>query len=288
MTIKRKKETKKVSVPFISWYDYPQESKEYSQLYDFYVDAFQAEADTFVTDKKNDFAYVKLNKCMVEFQNFFYEKYDDYIGCKNLIIDLSGNRGGGSEYTAVATEILCNTDTILSVRMFEKINGSTRKAKATARIYYYNDSAVSQEDKDRYYPFFYNNAFEELDKFLPNYYENEIPDSLRYKGNIYVIVSGVTASAAEIFVTTLAQSAKAKILGKQTNGSLGQPLVTKLPSGITVFINSAKTFDAKGVDISSGIKPDYYYDFSDINQITDPKERLKKYIQVIKQLESKK
>ena len=71
-----------------------------------------------------------------------------------------------------------------------------------------------------FYPFFYNNAFEAID-WLPEYYVNEIPDSLRYKGNIYLIVNGVTVSAAESFVAMLAQNPKVKILGRQTNGHWG-------------------------------------------------------------------
>lgn len=282
MTVKRKNIEEKVSVPFISFSDYPTDSEQYRQIYDFYNTVYAASADAFATDKKNDFAYIKLAACYEQFDKFFFENYDNIVKYKNLIVDLSDNRGGGGQYTYNVLSALVDRDTIQSTRSTTKINNSAKKAKASSRIYYWNDSTVSREEKDMFYPFFYNNAFEAID-WLPEYYVNEIPDSLRYKGNIYLIVNGVTVSAAESFVAMLAQNPKVKILGRQTNGALGQPLVNELPSGMKFYIDTYKTLDTKGIDISKGIKPDYYCDFSDICLTPNPKERLRRYIEVVKQ-----
>ena len=57
MTVKRKNIEEKVSVPFISFSDYPTDSEQYRQIYDFYNTVYAASADAFATDKKNDFIY---------------------------------------------------------------------------------------------------------------------------------------------------------------------------------------------------------------------------------------
>lgn len=282
MTVKRKNMEEKVSVPFISFSDYPIDSEQYRQIYDFYNTVYSVSADVFVADKKNDFAYIKLTACYERFDKFFFENYDNIVKYKNLIVDLSDNRGGGGQYTYNVLCALVDRDTIRSTLSTTKINDSAKKAKASSRIYYWNDSTVSREEKDMFYPFFYNNAFQAI-SWLPEYYVNEIPDSLRYKGNIYLIVNGVTVSAAESFVAMLAQNPKVKILGRQTNGALGQPLVNKLPSGMKFYVDTYKTSNTKGVDISRGIKPDYSCDFSDIYLTLSPKERLRRYIDTIKQ-----
>jgi len=111
-----------------------------------------------------------------------------------------------------------------------------------------------------------------------------IPDSLRYKGKIYVLISENNGSAGEYFVAMLSQNKDVTFLGKKTVGAFGQPLVVPLPSGIQVMLNATKTYDFRGNDISSGFPPDYEYDFSKIYKITDPQEMLSKLIEVIKEL----
>ena len=288
LTIKRKKNIEKVEVPFICYTDYQSDTIKYQQIIDFYNKDLQStQENIFIVDKKNDFAYIKLSACYADFHNFFVEKYDDILQYKNLIVDVSNNGGGSNNYTSIAERCLVNLDSIRYISYKTRINNAWKKSKATSRIYYYKDDEVTQEEKDEYYPFFYNNAFEDVGNSSALYL-NEISDTIRYKGNIFVIVNGTTVSAAEYFVAMLAQSPKVKILGEQTSGGLAQPLVTVLPSGMRVFINSSKTFDTKGNDISSGIKPDYEYDFSNIYNIKNPQDRLKKIIAVIKSFEIKK
>jgi len=286
LTIKRKNNIEKIEVPFICYADYRNDTIKFRQIVDFYYSDDSKYKNVFITDKKNDFAYIKLVACDENFHNFFVEKYDTIMQFKNLIVDLSNNGGGGNEYTDLAQYCLSDLDSVHNVLWKTRINNAWYKAKATSRIYYYKEDEVSQEDKDKYYPFFYNNAFEYTAS--SGLYPNSMPDSVRYKGNIFIIISGSTASAAEYFVAMLAQCPKVKIFGEQTVGALGQPLVTVLPSGLRVFINTAKTFDTNGNDISSGIIPDYQYDFSEIYKIENPQKMLSKLIQVIKSFETKK
>ncbi len=44
-----------------------------------------------------------------------------------------------------------------------RVNNAHNKAKATSRIYLWNPDDVSQADKELYYPFYHNNAFEDVE-----------------------------------------------------------------------------------------------------------------------------
>jgi len=282
LTIKRKKNIEKVEVPFICYNDYRSDTIKYQQIIDFYYKDLQStQENIFIVDKKNDFAYIKLSFCDENFQKFYLEKYDTILNFNNLILDLSNNGGGDGRVTSTATFSLTDVDSVRWFDLKTRINNAHYKAKAASRIYFFKPDEVTQDDKDKFYPFFYNNAFEivETDNF-----KNPIPSEERYKGNVYVIVNENTGSAAEQIVLMLQHSNKVSILGKQTSGSLGQPLTIKLDSGLNVFINTSKTYNIKGQDVSSGIKPDYEYDFSNFYNIKNPQERLKKFIEVIKNL----
>lgn len=285
LSVKRNNRLEQVKIPFIYAQEFANDSVKMEQINEFYHAIYVGQNNTFVVDKKNDFSYIKFTDCYDDFHNFFVEKYDSIRIYNNLIIDLTDNGGGGGEYTELAQYVLLDMDSLYAVWYKSKINNSLYKAKATSRIYYSNDKDVSQEEKKLYYPYFYNNAFENIGDSIKRY-ENHIENSIRYKGNIYILVNNRTASAAEYFTAMLSQSPKVKVLGTQTNGCLGQPLVTKLTSGMILFINSSKTFDTKGKDISNGIMPDYYCDLEEIISIPNPKKRLKKYISIIKKIET--
>jgi C-terminal processing protease CtpA/Prc len=118
-----------------------------------------------------------------------------------------------------------------------------------------------------------------LDSFL-----NSALKSQRYKGDIYVITNSNTASAAEGFTIAFSQNSNVTVIGKKTAGAIGVPLFISLPSGLEVRINTEKTYDYKGNDVSSGFVPDYEYDFSEIYKKNDPQEMLSKLIEMIKGL----
>jgi len=166
-----------------------------------------------------------------------------------------------------------------------RINNALHKAWATTKILFYEDDEVPEYHKLNYYPYYYGTAF---DASTYDAYSLEmIPDSLRYKGKIYVLISEDNGSAGEYFAAMLSQNKDITFLGKKTIGAFGQPLIVRLPSGIDVMINTTKTYDFRGQDISSGFPPDYEYDFSEIYKINNPQEMLRKLIEVIKELENK-
>ncbi|MDR2839848.1 MAG: hypothetical protein LBV75_01075, partial [Paludibacter sp.] len=286
--IKRKNNIEICEIPYINYSDLLQEdSTKYRQMVTFYYDKNNdySYENIFITDKKNDFAYIKLTKCDDEFRDFFFANYDSIMKFNNLIIDVAYGRGGDGNTTAVPLRLLLNQDTIYYYPDSTKTNNSVMKARANVKINHYKPEDVPQDFKDKYYSYYYNNHFE-FDTFLNGFYENPAPDSLRYKGNIYVIINSQTASASEGFALMLSQNKNVKMLGKKTIGALGQPLVLFLPSEMQVFINTTKTYDYKGNAVSSGIPPDYEYDFADFYKTENKQEMLSKFIKVIKAFEN--
>ncbi len=158
------------------------------------------------------------------------------------------------------------------------------KARASIKIHYYEPEDVPQDFKDKYYSYYYNDHFE-VDTFFNQKNPNMVEDSLRYKGNIHLIVSEQTPSAAEGFTLLLSQGEKVKTYGKKTVGAFGQPLLLFLDSGITIMINTTRTLDFNGNYVTNGYVPEYDYDFSEILKISDENLRLTKLIQVIKSFE---
>lgn len=238
--------------------------------------------NNFLVDSVNSFSYIRLTECNKQLQDFYLAKYDSILMYKNLILDLSDNEGGDGRYTATTIFSLTDSD---SLRWFDsktRIHNAHYKAKAASRIYYFSPEEVTESDKKLYYPFFYNNAYETVDNWTFN---NPYTSENRYNGNIYVIMNENTASAAEQIILTMQFSNKVVLLGKKTSGALGQPLTVKLPSGIIIYINTSKTINSKGVDVSSGIIPDIEFNFSDFYLTESEKELLKNFIEFIRNTE---
>ncbi len=239
----------------------------------------------FITNSKENFAYIKLTKCdNKKFYEYFVNHFDSIRQFENVIVDISYNEGGDGGVTMYPLQLLLDQDTILYYKEETKTNNSVMKARATIKLHYYSPEDVPQDFKDKYYSYYYNEHFER-DNFLGEKFPNRVEDSLRYKGNVHLIVSGQTASAAEGFTLLLSQGQKVKTYGKKTIGAFGQPLVLFLDSGIKILINTTRTFDFNGNYITQGYTPVYDYDFSEILKISDSDERLSKLIQVIKSFE---
>ncbi|MDD2635523.1 MAG: S41 family peptidase [Bacteroidales bacterium] len=222
--------------------------------------------------------------CRVMKGNTNLNHFDSISQFKNVIVDISYNEGGDGGATMYPLQLLLDQDTILYYREETKTNNSVMKARATIKLHYYEPEDVPQDFKDNYYPYYYNEHFER-DTFLGKSFPNRVEDSLRYKGNVHLIVSEQTPSAAEGFTLLLSQGKKVKTYGKKTVGAFGQPLVVSLNSGIKILINTTRSFDFEGNYITQGYTPVYDFDFSEILKISDNNEKLLKLIQVIESFE---
>jgi C-terminal processing protease CtpA/Prc len=242
----------------------------------------------FVFDVQNDISYVNLTVCDSTFSDFFMQRYDTIRKLGNLIIDISNNFGGDSRAPWQVAQILINDDSVM-INGTEKarINNSLYRAWAAIKKIYYKDEDVPEFHKIKYYPHIEGTAFEDVKMNEGHPYANAYPDSMRYKGKIYVILGNNTASAAEYFALLLTQNPNTVFLGEKTEGAMAQPLAVKLPSGITAFINSTKTYDFKENDISSGFIPDYEYDFSSFYKTDNAKEILRHFVKTLQTLPGK-
>ncbi len=241
--------------------------------------------NAFLTNSKEDFAYIKLTKCDEEnFHEYFTNRFDSISQFKNVIVDISYNAGGHGGSTMYPLQLLLDQDTVSLYREETKTNNSVMKARATVKLHFYAPEDVPQDFKDAYYPYYYNNHFE-IDTFIVKNFPNEVECAQRYKGNVHLIVSQETASAGEGFALLLSQGKKVKTYGKKTIGAFGQPLVLFLNSGLKVFINTTRTFDFDGNYTTQGFVPTYDYDFNEILKISDEDVRFSKLIEIINSFE---
>ena len=279
--IKTPKGIKKVTLAY-DYYLRPQPKEEEAQSERYYLDIHPQSMrnNLFLEDTVNDFAYIRLTRCDESFYTFSAKNYDKIRQYKNLIIDVHYNAGGSSDVTWSAISCLVNNDSIYHHTEKTRVNNALKKAWPTAKILNEN-----LEMSEKWNPYYYNTAFEKDTVHSGKTFPNGVPDSLRYKGKVYVLISEDNGSAGEYFVIMLSQNKDITFLGKKTAGAIGQPLLVRLPSGIEVMINTVKAYDIQGRDVSSGFPPDYEYDFSEIYKINDRQEMLGKLIEVIKGLE---
>jgi C-terminal processing protease CtpA/Prc len=242
----------------------------------------------FVIDTVNSFAYIRLTACNKEFQDFFAKKYPLISTVNNLIIDISKNTGGSNNFSHFALTSLVNQDTIYSITLQGKVHNAFAKGYIAHVLRTIPDFNMEKYSSDQIpaIKYYKGNAFEDIRHFI-NYkdYKNPVEPQNRYKGNIYIIIGQNTVSAGEGFAIELSQSKNTVLLGSKTAGALGNIYPIHLPSGFVIIMNVVKTYDYQGNDISSGISPDYEYDFSELYQTEDTNEVLNKFIKIIQELE---
>lgn len=278
MEVKTAHGMEKVKVPY-DYFTPTKEEKEKQKKFKWVKEEKEKSTENlFVTSPQYDMAYLKLNACDSNLIKFFLQKHDTIRTYKNLIIDITDNPGGSSYPVCSMMQYLVPDHDIYTFgEMKAKVHNSAYKAWASIKLLFYDPKNVDEYYKTKYYPYYYGTAFEPMEKSkIPN----TVSKKQRYKGNIYVITGSSTCSAAETLAFVIRQNQKAVLLGKKTIGATGQPLVIALPSVIKCFINSFKTFDIKGNDISSGVTPDIEYDFSSCNT---PQDIIKQVYQMCKE-----
>jgi C-terminal processing protease CtpA/Prc len=238
----------------------------------------------FAIDTVESFAYIRMGVvCDQNLQRLFADKYPAITTVKNLIIDMSANRGGSSQFTEFAVHSLLNKDTIFRYKEKSKTHNASVKGYVAMILRINPDFELEQ------YPEEFRQkgmGFQE-DGYRLNY-ENPVASQDRYKGKIYVIIGRNTVSAGEDFVLKLSQDKNITFLGEKTAGAMGNIYPILLPSGLEIIMSVKKTYDYQNNDISCGISPDYEYDFSEFYKVTSHNEILNKFIKVIQDLETTK
>jgi C-terminal processing protease CtpA/Prc len=242
----------------------------------------------FAIDTVESFAYIRMGiNCDQNLQKFFASKYPEIATAKNLIVDISANRGGNSTFLDSAIYFLLDKDTIYRHIEKSQINNASLRGGIALMLKHNPDfdkqfpEEIRQEIRQK------GISFQEDD--YPLVRENPVASQERYKGKIYVITSRKTASAAEEFVLSLSQDENIIFLGQKTLGAMGNIYPVMLPSGIEIIMSVKKAYDYQDKNVSSGISPNYKYDFSEFYVgENNTHNLLNKFVKAIKELEAKK
>ncbi|MFH1195003.1 MAG: S41 family peptidase [bacterium] len=110
----------------------------------------------------------------------------------------------------------------------------------------------------------------------------EPSDGKKYLGPLVILIGANTFSAAEDFIVPLDYSRRALLVGEKTGGSTGQPLITNLPGGATLYVCSVKnTYPDEREFVGFGIEPDIFIKPSRMDIIEQKDVVLEKSIEVL-------
>ena len=234
----------------------------------------------FYTDSSKGFAYIKLNACDRKNLNYFLDNKNVIKKCENLIIDLTDNGGGYSNFCNPIIDFLVDQDTLSLYPIKVRTNNSLYKAYGERMDTTHRDSWSKEQFNSYYYNFYLDKSFETIRH--QDYWLNSLPQTERCTGNIYVIIGENTASAAEFLVTMLSQNKNILFIGETTAGAVGQPLRVFLKSGVVVKMNTIKSYDFENKDISYGFEPDYVFDYYKYNNEKDSLKLFQNLVNFIK------
>jgi hypothetical protein len=242
----------------------------------------------FAIDTVESFAYIRMGvACDQNLQRFFADKYPAITTVKNLIVDVSANRGGNSQFLEFALHSLLDKDTIYRYKEKSKIHNASVKGYIAMMLR--NDPDWDKQYSEEIRQEIRQKGMTFQEENYPLVYENPVAAQERYKGKIYVITGRNTVSAAENFILHFSQDENIVFLGGKTAGTMGNIYLVLLPSGLEIIMSVKKTYDYQDKDVSSGISPDYEYDFSEFYKTAkNTNDLLNKFVKVIKELEAKK
>ena len=174
--------------------------------------------------------------------NKFEEVIKQTENAKGIIIDLRQNGGGSTETAWHIQKYLTKGNSFLNFAWQTRINNGVRKANGNW-IEEYEDYYLNRAIK-----------FEEPEVI-------SVPDSIkRIKCPVVILTSRFTFSAAEDFLVNIYETAnRPKIIGEETGGSTGSPLVLSgLPGGGYARICTRRICYpiSKKPFVNRGVKPD--------------------------------
>lgn len=284
LEIKNGEKIKKVTV--VSDYYLDKKSKNNQDTW-FFNDNINLFVNGFEIDTINSFAYIDLHRCDKSFQQDFERHYPQIQKCKNLIIDISNNIGGYSNYTDTISGYLISSDSIKTANYLYRYNNAWWKSYYAFLLDADKQKQIDISENASYY---LNHTFQSFNNcFKPKLSQisigkNPIPKDKRYQGNVFVIIGRNTVSAAETFAIQVSQNKNIVFLGEKTAGANSQPLRFTLPSGLKVMINGGKVYDFDLNDVSSGFTPDYNVNLSSYYKTYSRKKLLENLIDVISKL----
>ncbi len=165
---------------------------------------------------------------------------------KNLIIDVRGNGGGRS----IVVDSLMNYLTSKPYAQYQKIE--TRIS---------NDLKAYYKEK---YPEKYNEIKDfKINELLTTLGDTSIPlnNNYRYKGNLFLLTSNTTFSAAATFAGLFKELKLGTIIGEETGGTIeyyGDFWYITLPNtGLQFHISPKRFVQYGGTNMEKGVMPDF-------------------------------
>lgn len=160
-----------------------------------------------------------------EVLTIFQSQVSKLKNAKGIILDLRANGGGNSNISAGILSYFTNETDLI---------GSKWKTRTTTAYYkangYFARNRTNPDEEDKMFLLHYlNNSWMEggFTKFA-----NTAPKEDRLLMPLIVLTRNQTASAAEDFLIMLdSLNNRAITIGQRTNGSTGQPLFVKIPTG---------------------------------------------------------
>ena len=186
-----------------------------------------------------------------------YDNFELLKKAKGIIINISQNSGGNGYYSGALAALFIGKE-------FEIDYSKTQVHIASYKAW--SKNTVFSKTYEEYMEIVENKEyFEKLWKIPKHEYYKEDRNKLSYdipgllKVPVMIVISAVTASAAEDFLIMMRGHTNATIVGTPSYGSTGQPLNIYLESGGRVGICTRQCLMLDGTDFTNkGIIPDIY------------------------------
>ena len=172
-----------------------------------------------------------------------FEKYlSQFISSKGVIFDIRGNRGGTDESWHNLIQYIADPD--VNIQDGYKLTG--RVSNTAIELYGKNVPQLAD---------YYNGVAMQPIQLDP--FKSKIPNSLRIKSPIILLVDGFTASAAEDFAMTMKNLKLATLVGTSTAGVVSSPKANDHGHGYWSQVSFCRFSNPDGSDIIyTGVLPD--------------------------------
>lgn len=189
-------------------------------------------------------------------------------GCDNLVLDIRGNGGGSSAwveyvYSFIETEGFNTPKNVIGRNSEIAMNRSrffhTALGKIFTFLFFRNNEDVQSFRK------FAALEYGKMDTVYFHVPARQNPE-LVFRGDCYLLINGLTASAGVDFTNAFKSSGRGKVVGEQclgpVTGTWGNPAWYTLPnSGLRVSISTIRyNYDNSFSYETAGIEPDYFVD----------------------------
>ncbi|MDR2971405.1 MAG: peptidase S41 [Bacteroidales bacterium] len=190
-----------------------------------------------------DIGYIHLASCFLQYVNEIDSVILSWVpqlrDCKGLIIDIRGNRGGGSRAWMMVAA--CLTESINNLGTYYSRKHVPAYKKWGENIPQYKD-------------YYLGTVMEEI-KHPP--IKTNIPDSLQLHQPLIIISGPFVASASESFLALMKETGRATVIGTPSVGVLTEPMSIPLSEDFEARIAIIKYINPDGTDSNlTGILPD--------------------------------